>query len=159
MKTGYAMLSAIGCLFIATACSSEVVDRTWNQYRGELGTNTVEINDSTDSNDAFLRIVHVHPNDQPSYVSITGHAGRAIGRWERVFYCGMPSTGFGCNSVIFDHETNGWKFEACDGDKGNVKPFSDQQILFAIRQLDEAVAQTLNAEHLVYSWKNPSFKG
>lgn len=164
VHAGSGMILTIGIFGLLFAgCSDDSLAKRYDissyVYHGSLGTNTVEIDDWMAS-EGFIRIVHVKPVNQPSYVGITGHSSKAIGQWQRIFYCGgLPDSSYhGCNSVVYNWETGVWDFEPCDADRGRVKPFTDEQILFAIRQLNEAMAEVYNKEHLIRVWKNPDLK-
>lgn len=132
----------------------------WNVYTGTLQTTTtyrVEISEE-DNGYGFERLVHLWPANKPTYESITGHDYNSDGKWDRVFYCGKhdlvnswTSGSLGCNSVF--RTRDGWKFEPCPADKGNVMPFSETAIQFAIKELDTAMSQFYKKEHLVRQWK------
>lgn len=144
------------------------------QYVGEMTFSGhsyyVEI-EETQRPQSLVRIVNLYPlqdGQSPSQVSrqsyITGHDNNLSGLWSRILYCGYrvpandgtTNTIFtGCNSIILE-ESGNLRFEPCPGDAGKVKPFSKEQVLFAILALDEAVLQIRNPSHLrhAYFW-NP----
>ncbi|MDQ5949216.1 MAG: hypothetical protein QG589_342 [Patescibacteria group bacterium] len=132
----------------------------WNVYRGTVQTATGNYNVEISEDDrgyGMRRLVHLYPAGKPSYYTITGH-DYATGKWDRVFYCGKhalvrswTSAELGCNSVL--RTNNGWNFEPCDADKDNVMPFSTEAIDFAVEELNTAVSQIYNPEHIVSQWK------
>ncbi len=157
-----AILILVATSFVFTGCSDSRHLVTWNIYYGELETNNgsyhVDINES-DYGDGFRRTVNLQPVDKPTYVDISGHDYNLNdGQWDRIFYCGNhslisedSSSAYGCNSVFWTKD--GWEFEPCPADEGNIKPFSQEAIEFAIYELDIAMAQIYNRVYLVAQWK------
>lgn len=133
----------------------------WNVYKGTVQTATGNYNvEISEDNMGYgmRRLVHLYPVDKPSYYGITGHDYNATGKWNRVFYCGkhelvraLSLSELGCNSVLLTKE--GWEFEPCPADKGNVMQFSTEAINFAITELDTAMSQIYNPDHIVSKWK------
>ena len=132
-----------------------------NEYAGRLQTNWGDAQEVTiDENDVglgFDTIVNLVPVGAPSYQGITGHIDHRHSEWTRIFYCGANPRAnqddtAGCNSVI--RTSKGWKFVPCPGDVGKVHPFTDSAINYAISQLDLAMKQIHNQEHLTakYQW-------
>ncbi|MAF80594.1 hypothetical protein CL628_01125 [bacterium] len=125
--------------------------QAWNLYSGAIPGYDVEI-DEADRGQTFRRIVHLYPIDAsgertgPSWVSITGHDYNDDGNWDRVFYCGMRDTKYGCNSVIMTRDGR-WTWSPCPADEGKVEPFTMGEIKFAILRLNEAMSGVHNAKH------------
>lgn len=124
----------------------EPVLQVWNIYRGEVGEYSVEIDESNYGR-GLKRIVHLYPKGAPSWVSITGHDYNDDKEWDRVFRSGYPEQSNGANAVL--HTRSGWKWEPCPADKDRVKPFTEEEIDFAIGELDKAMAEVYNIEHRV----------
>lgn len=158
---GLALTMVIGVLYIHSTDERGKHLVTWNVYSGTLTTPSasrgynVEISES-DRGFGFVRILHLWPVGRPGFEGITGHDYDNDGQWDRVFYCGSlhpnkDGKSGGCNSVL--RTRSGWRFEPCDADKGNIDPFSPAQISFAISELDIAMRELHNREHLVSQWK------
>lgn len=134
----------------------------WNLYAGRFETQDetydVEIDDA-DKGNGIHRLVHLRIAGETSLKGITGHDYNGDGKWDRVFYCGEhemigqppEGMGFGCNSVVRTPE--GWRFEPCPADEGIVQPFSDMAISFAMAELDTAMKQMHNNDHLSERWE------
>lgn len=167
---GKAVLGGLGmivllCILIAPFAlavklgqrSEEPLTRTWNVYNGTAQTMEnryfVEISED-DHGSGFERIVHLTQEGKPVYDHrISGHDYNADGVWDAVFICGSGDNdrfGGGCNNV--ERTANGWKFEPCPADKDRVKPFTESEINFAIGELDEAMKQIHNNEHIQQQW-------
>jgi hypothetical protein len=173
MKTKILSLLAILTILVV-GCKKDDYERMSAVYEGHLetthGTNSytyfVEIRE-VDYGYGLSRIIHMTktPIDTNSSlnVQITGQDFPvADGSWDRIFYGGYKFTSgtniytAGYSSVL--HESSGsWRFEPCgsDADHG-IKPFSNEEILFAMQELDEALTQIRNPKHQVhmYFWNN-----
>lgn len=148
-------------------CSNRSSDheRMSARYRGTLKTvhgdrvysYTVLI-DEVDYGKGLERIVHLSPTKEgvlTNVPSITGHDYAANGNWNRLFY-GDYLVNSGTNSFRtgFSHvhrqPSGDWTWEPCpyDSERG-LKQFTLEQILFAIMELDKAVAKIRTPEHLI----------
>lgn len=114
--------------------------------------------DEVDRGYGLQRIVHLTPledNESTNMPSITGHDYATSGKWNRVFY-GNYQVGSGTNSFcagfssVYRQPSGDWIWEPCDYDNGRgLKEFTSEQILFAMMELDQAVAKIRTPEHLV----------
>ena len=156
---GIALLMVASVVYLRATDERGKHDVATNYYHGTLQTATGNYDVFIDENDrgyGFDKIVHLRPVDAPSYEGITGHDYENHGKWDRVFYCGEngiagqgPATG--CNAVV--RTNSGWRFEPCDGDKGKVKPFTQEAIHYATTQLDNAMLKVYNREHITQQWR------
>jgi hypothetical protein len=160
-----ALVVAVGALIYTKAIDERGEHLvTWNLYHGELQSGNVAYNveiDEADRGYGFVRLVHMRPVGEPSYVGITGHDYDNDGQFDRVFYCGehelvgqypkREGWGFGCNSVI--RTANGWKFEPCPADDGVVQPFSERAINFVLAELHAAMYRLHNEDNLSERWE------
>lgn len=120
----------------------------WNEYRGNIQDYTVYIDevirrDSSKSN--IINLEAISKDTRP--YEITGHYGKE-GIY-RIFI--MEEKLSGCNAVSFnsDHTTN---WEPCPADEGKVKPFTQQQILDAEKQLYTALENFRKKEYQTRHW-------
>ncbi|HEY4515214.1 MAG TPA: hypothetical protein VJJ22_03605 [Candidatus Paceibacterota bacterium] len=135
---------------------------TWDVFHGTVTTTTATYIVNLDEDDrgcGMRRIVHIQPEGQEG--SITGHDYNDDGKWDRIFYCEMHTKtnghSTGCNSVL--RADMGWEFEPCPSDAGEVSPFTDEQITFAIAELDAALAARGKTVQVTQKWRwNPTQK-
>lgn len=123
-----------------------------------------------DRGDGLRRIIHLTPakdNVRTNLPCISGFDYNADGTWDRISYSdyqvslGTNSFRAGVNNV-YRLNSGDWSWEPCSSDKDyGLKPFTPEQILFAMMELDRAVAQIRNPEHLAeYSfWADKDKRG
>jgi hypothetical protein len=156
-KMGLALVAACAVICVSVVLSkpeqlpkppTKIVSTVYKgSVKTDLATYRVEVRENWDSNTrTTYRIVHLYPG-KSSLVSITGQDGTCLGSWDRIFYCGYHLNGAsGANSV--ERTDTGWYFEACGADEGKVQPFSDQEILSAAAELNLAMREVYNQDHI-----------
>jgi hypothetical protein len=124
----------------------------WKIYRGQYDVYNVEIQKSEYGDWRTEIFVNLHKKENSSYVSISGRDYDADQNWDIVTYCGYPDTVNGCNSVV--RTENGWAWSPCSSDEEKgLKRFTQQEIDFAIDNLDKAKKIVLKKKYLESNWR------
>lgn len=124
----------------------------WNIYGGRFNEYWVIIDESRYSTQLRMeRVAHI--SQEPfGVVGVTGHDYDGDGEWDEIFYCGIPESTYGCNSIIIKTNFDP-VWEPCPKDSHLLNPFDFGDIVFAKHLLDDAIAIFNRREFQIASHK------
>ncbi|OGY31229.1 MAG: hypothetical protein A2805_01010 [Candidatus Andersenbacteria bacterium RIFCSPHIGHO2_01_FULL_46_36] len=125
---------------------------TSTTYRGQITGYDVEIFEA--KTDVASLVVHLYPlgddgkqKSDANLAHITGHRSEDQKEWNKIFFCGMPESKYGCNA--FENRMGQYTWAPCNAERDLKNPFSIGEVVGALRSLDNAIIAVHNREHAI----------
>lgn len=129
----------------------------WNIYRGSMPGWNVQIDETILGGQRSLQVTLKSTTDQTANGEITGHL-YGTGVIEKIFRCGYPDATYGCNAVKIIGGGAERQWEPCPADATRAKPFTDDEVRYAMGAIFDAIQAFHNKAFLVSTletWQKP----